>query len=250
MTQEENIFFAKRNLVDSIWKSANLEGINITFPETQMIISGFSVGGKTIEEITIITNLKRAWEYLFATINDEVNLDYLQDIHRLVGRDVVLNFGFLRTTNVKISGTNYAPVLPVDYEVRAKIDEILSSDNKLDVALDMMLYIARSQLFFDGNKRTAMLTANKILIQNGLGILSVSKDNMIEFFTKLVKFYETNDSQEIKVFCKEKCIETLKFQDNGHENKNKQSSCVSKNTNKFLIQSTKFTQMGRGSASL
>ncbi len=41
MTQEENIFFAKRNLVDTIWKSANLEGVNVTFPETQMIIDGF-----------------------------------------------------------------------------------------------------------------------------------------------------------------------------------------------------------------
>lgn len=119
------------------------------------------MGGKTIEEITIITNLKRAWEYLFVTINDEVNLGYLQDIYRLVGRDIVLNSGFLRTANVKISGTSYAPILPVNYEVKAKINEISSKDNKLDVALDMMLYIARSQLFFDGNKRTAMLRANK-----------------------------------------------------------------------------------------
>lgn len=77
----------------------------------------------------------------------------------------------------------------------------------------MMLYIARSQLFFDGNKRTAMLRANKILIQNRLGILWVSKDNMTLFFTKLVKFYETAKSQEIKAFCKEKCIERFKNSD-------------------------------------
>lgn len=37
LTQEQNIFLAKRNIVDSIWKSANLEGITITFPETQVI---------------------------------------------------------------------------------------------------------------------------------------------------------------------------------------------------------------------
>ncbi|EAK5214979.1 cell filamentation protein Fic, partial [Campylobacter jejuni] len=40
LTLEENIFLAKRNLVDIIWKSANLEGVNVTFPETQMIIDG------------------------------------------------------------------------------------------------------------------------------------------------------------------------------------------------------------------
>lgn len=49
MTQEANIFFAKRNLADSIHKSAILEEVDITFAQTQMIINGFSVGGKTIE---------------------------------------------------------------------------------------------------------------------------------------------------------------------------------------------------------
>ena len=37
MTREQNIFLAKRNIVDYIYKSANLEGINVTFPETQAI---------------------------------------------------------------------------------------------------------------------------------------------------------------------------------------------------------------------
>lgn len=68
MTQEENIFLAKRNLVDTIWKSANLEGVNVTFPETQMIIDGFSIANKSIDDLTVILNLKRAWQYLFETI--------------------------------------------------------------------------------------------------------------------------------------------------------------------------------------
>lgn len=209
MTQEDNIFFAKRNLVDSIWKSANLEGINVTFPETQMIIDGFSVGNKTIEDLTIILNLKRAWEYLFATINDKINLSYIQDIHRLVGRDIVQRSGFLRTANVRISGTDYIPKLPIDYEVKSNIDKILNNDNKKDMALDLMLYLMRNQLFFDGNKRTAMLIANKILIENGEGIFSVKQQDMQEFFTKLIKFYETNNSTEVKKFCKSNCIEII-----------------------------------------
>lgn len=48
MTREENVFWAKRNLVDYIWKSANLEGIAVTFPETQTIYEGISVQGKSI----------------------------------------------------------------------------------------------------------------------------------------------------------------------------------------------------------
>ena len=57
MTLEQNLFLAKRNLVDTIWKQANLEGVNITFPETQMIIDGFSVANSTIEDLTIVLNL-------------------------------------------------------------------------------------------------------------------------------------------------------------------------------------------------
>lgn len=209
MTQEENIFFAKRNLVDTIWKSANLEGVNVTFPETQMIIDGFSVANKTIEDLTIILNLKRAWQYLFDIINEEVNLGCIQDFNRLVGRDLVYKSGFLRTANIRLSGTDYRPNLPIDYEVKSSINKILKNDDKEDIALDLMLYIMRSQLFFDGNKRTAMLVANKILIENGLGIFAVRQQNMNEFFTKLVKFYESGNSDEIKLFCKKECVETM-----------------------------------------
>ncbi|WP_193551076.1 Fic family protein [Campylobacter jejuni] len=219
LTLEENIFLAKRNLVDIIWKSANLEGVNVTFPETQMIIDGFSVPDKTIQDLTIILNLKRAWNYLFDTINEKVSLSLIQDFNRIVGRDLVHKSGFLRTADVKISGTNFKPKLPIDYEVSKNIETILKNENKKEVALDLMLYLMRSQLFFDGNKRTSMLIANKILIENGFGILAIAKNDMNEFFTHLVKFYETNNNYEIKQFCKENCIETMIFHNDEEKNK-------------------------------
>lgn len=209
MTLEENVFFAKRNLVDSIWKSANLEGIAVTFPETQMIVDGLSIANKTLDEITAIVNLKKAWEYLFATINEPINLSLIQDFNRIVGRDIVNRAGFLRNADVRISGTNYKPKLPIDYEVKENVNDILRGKNKQEVALDLMLYLMRSQLFFDGNKRTSMLIANKIFIENGLGILSVAKENIHEFLTMLVEFYESNDGMKIKSFCKKHCVETM-----------------------------------------
>ncbi|WP_193551312.1 Fic family protein [Campylobacter jejuni] len=219
LTLEENIFLAKRNLVDIIWKSANLEGVNVTFPETQMIIDGFSVPDKTIQDLTIILNLKRAWNYLFDTINEKVSLSLIQDFNRIVDRDLVHKSGFLRTADVKISGTNFKLKLPIDYEVSENIETILKNENKKEVALDLMLYLMRSQLFFDGNKRTSMLIANKILIENGFGILAIAKNDMNEFFAHLVKFYETNNNYEIKQFCKENCIETMVFHNDEEKNK-------------------------------
>ena len=61
LTQEQNIFIAKRNIVDYIYQSANLEGIHVTFPETQAIFDGVGVEGVKVEDIIKINNLKRAW---------------------------------------------------------------------------------------------------------------------------------------------------------------------------------------------
>ncbi|WP_186820407.1 MULTISPECIES: Fic family protein [unclassified Campylobacter] len=184
-----------------------------------MIIDGFSVPDKTIQDLTIILNLKRAWNYLFDTINEKVSLSLIQEFNRIVGRDLVHKSGFLRTADVKISGTNFKPKLPIDYEVSENIETILKNENKKEVALDLMLYLMRSQLFFDGNKRTSMLIANKILIENGFGILAIAKNDMNEFFAHLVKFYETNNNYEIKQFCKENCIETMVFHNDEEKNK-------------------------------
>ena len=57
MTVEDNILWAKRNLIDSIWKSANREGIAVTYPDTQVICEGMSVAGYSIEEINAVHDL-------------------------------------------------------------------------------------------------------------------------------------------------------------------------------------------------
>ncbi len=61
LTREQNIFVAKRNIVDYIWKSANLEGIAVTYSETQAIYDGEIVNGLTVDKIIAINNLKYAW---------------------------------------------------------------------------------------------------------------------------------------------------------------------------------------------
>ena len=69
----------------------------------------------------------------------------------------------------------------------------------------------RRQMFIDGNKRVAMLFANKIMINNGCGILSISQDNQPTFFEKLIKFYETGDNSDLKQWIYDKCIDGLNF---------------------------------------
>lgn len=69
-----------------------------------------------------------------------------------------------------------------------------------------MLFGMRSQLFWDGNKRTSLISANKILIQNGKGILMVQDKNLKEFSQLLTQYYDINQSEKIEEFLYNHCI--------------------------------------------
>ena len=69
-----------------------------------------------------------------------------------------------------------------------------------------MLYGARSQLFWDGNKRTSMIIANKVMIETGAGIITVPEKHIIEFNKHLTDFYNTNDDTNIVEFIYNNCI--------------------------------------------
>lgn len=97
LTREENVFLAKRNLVDTIWRSARLEGIACTYPETATILEGVSVAGLSIEAISVIRNLHTAWGYVLSTLERQVDLGVICTINALIGADnVVPSAGCIR----------------------------------------------------------------------------------------------------------------------------------------------------------
>lgn len=212
MTQAENIFWAKRNLVDYIWKSANLEGIGVTFPETQTIVEGISVQGKSIDDINSIVQLKHGWQMVFDTIQAPMNLGYIKKLHLIIGKMTIINSGSLRMDDVRIAGSSYIPPIPVKDKVEKQINRIISSDiGWTEKALDLMLYLTKVQLFYDGNKRIAMLAANKLLVQHGCGIVSVSQDRLEKFFTLLVSYYEDDTkAEDLKEFLYNECLDGFK----------------------------------------
>ena len=212
MTQKENVFLAKRNIVDYIWKSANLEGIGVTYPDTQAIYNGMSISGYTIEDINAVNDLKYAWQFLLEHMNEKIDLAFIKKVHTLLGKYTVINAGILRQDEVRIGGTDWTPELPDENKAESEIQYILDSNTSpLDKALDMTLYLMRAQLFYDGNKRIAMLIGNKIMIENGQGILSVIQKDIKEFYKLLVSYYETNQNSELKQFLYDNCIDGMNF---------------------------------------
>lgn len=210
MTQEENIFYAKRNLVDSIWKEARLEGLPFTFPETQTIVEGMHLAGKKNDDIIKVRNLKHGWEFLFDSIDYPLDFRYIKQMNHEIGKEgVVLNAGMLRNMDVSIGGTDWKPGIPEEEMVIGELEEILSMHCTTDKAITLMLYLMRSQLFADGNKRTAQLCANQIMIQSGRGIIAVPVNELQDFTELLIEYYVTNRMTDIKKFIYDKCIDGL-----------------------------------------
>lgn len=202
LTREQNIFIAKRNIVDYIWKSANLEGIGVTYPETQAIYDGGVVNGLTVDNIIAINNLKYAWQFILEQEGIEYDYKALCQIHKLTCDKLVLDqeLGRIRTTPVSIGGTSWKPMFPIESQIKEELEQLLNQPekSKTEIAIEIMLWVMRRQMFIDGNKRVAMLFANKIMIDNGCGIITIAQDLQATFYEKLIKFYESGDNSDLK----------------------------------------------------
>jgi Fic family protein len=212
MTREDNIFVAKRNIVDYIWKSAKLEGLNVTFPETYAIYEQAKLKDIDVDTVMKIINLKQGWRLLLNTLGKPLDLPYICALHYEVARGEALEWGKLRAGRVGIAGTNYVPPIPKEETVKAELADILTIKSPTERAIALMLWGMKSQLFWDGNKRTSMLAANKVMIENGCGILSVPNELILEFNSVLSDYYTNDTFEAAKCFVYENCIDGMDFE--------------------------------------
>ena len=94
---------------------------------------------------------------------------------------------------------------------KEELAELLNQEDKTktEIAIEVMLWIMRRQMFIDGNKRVGMLFANKIMIDNGCGIITIAQADQPTFFEKLIKFYETGDNTDLKQWIYETSIDGI-----------------------------------------
>ena len=208
MTKEKNIMYAKSKLQDNIYKSAKLEGINLSIKDVIDLLNNINNVNLSIMDTLKLKGLKDAWEFVLNTIDDNLTIDYIKKIHfEICKGQGITPLGEFRDKGVGITGTSYRPKLPSECDYEKELNEIMNIPEKLDRCITLFLWIQRSQMFLDGNKRVANLVANKEMIKNGMGIIAVPVEKIGEYFTKLIKFYETNDYTEIKEWIYNNCID-------------------------------------------
>ena len=157
---EQNIDFAKRHLVDTIYKQAILEGVATTFANTESIIEGGKVNNMTSEDIMKIVNLKHAWEFILNknVILSDTNFALLCEINKMVEEGFYYSAGKVRNVPVTIGGTTWKPDLPIETVIKEELERIFNSKmDDVGRAIELLLYTMKKQVFIDGNKRTSVI---------------------------------------------------------------------------------------------
>lgn len=203
---ELNRAVAYRNLVDSIYKQARLEGVATTFSDTETIVNGGLVNGMTADDVSKVINLKHAWEFILnkGVLQYPSNFAVLCQINALVEDGFSITAGRLRTVPVTIGGSSYLPPLPIESQIKEQLSEILAETDTVKKAIRALLFVMKKQIFLDGNKRTAVIFANHILIKGGKGLIVIPAEDVEEYKKLLVKYYEEDDETAITSFLMKK----------------------------------------------
>ena len=211
LTPEQSLFLAKKKWDENVYCGMKMENRAVTFPQTQTILNGVNVPNVQLDDIQAILNMRDAWKFLLSTINEEVTFGYWCKLNEYIARNEALEWGKLRTGSVGISGTDYEPPIPNKEKTIEELKNILSTSNAsaTDKALEAFVWGTRGQFFWDGNKRTSLVLANKILVSSGSGIMTITDKYMEQFNTILLSYYNTGKSEELKQFLYENAIQGM-----------------------------------------
>ena len=211
LTPEQSLFLAKKKWDENVYCGMKMENRAVTFPQTQTILNGVNVPNVQLDDIQAILNMRDAWKFLLSTINEEVTFGYWCKLNEYIARNEALEWGKLRTGSVGISGTDYEPPIPNKEKTIEELENILSvSDaSATDKALEAFVWGTRGQFFWDGNKRTSLVLANKILVSSGSGIMTITDKYMEQFNVLLLNYYNTGKSKELKQFLYENAIQGI-----------------------------------------
>ena len=200
-----NLDFARSNMKKIIYDQAVLEGVGTTFPDTEAIIDNGIAKNVKVEDVQKIINLKHAWQFILDKDVIQAPSDYYlaSYIARLVNEGLLAipDGGRIRGVPVTIGGSSYIPPIPFEDKVKQDIRDLLECKlDDIDKAIELCLYVMKTQIYNDGNKRTAVIYANHYLISKGQGLLVIDYSKVDNFKKNLVNYYEDKDLVSIKLF--------------------------------------------------
>ena len=210
LSKEQSLFLAKKKWDENVYCGMRMENRAVTFPQTKTILNGINVPNVQLDDIQAILNMRDAWRYMLGTIDEPVTLGYMCKLNEFIARNEALAWGTLRSGIVGISGTDYEPPIPTADSAESELQNIINADTTAtEKALNVFAWGARGQLFWDGNKRTSLTLANKILISSGAGMLTITDKHMEHFNSLLLDYYNTGNPEPLKRFMYDNAIQGI-----------------------------------------
>ncbi|MDT2641096.1 Fic family protein [Enterococcus dongliensis] len=216
LSRKESVYLLKKNIVELVYNAGKFEGLNTTLLQTEEIIKYNRANNVAVDDVLTVVNLKKGFEMLLNDVQEPL-LETSKRINRIVAAEDALFPGEIRTGGVEVSTVQgrYVPPMLTEAEVKNQYDKIMNQDiSETEKALRLFLFISKNQIFWDGNKRTALLTANQIMFSQGLGLLSVPESVFAKFNELLSMYYNSNQSSnesKILSFMHEECIYGIRY---------------------------------------
>lgn len=185
-----------------VWDSATLEGYDFTYPEVLTMLSGYSVGGHRISDVEEVRGIGKGWVRTLEAVKNEENItkSLICDINRELSGSFSIEPGVFRTdSSVNGGGTVRTPEGTYSAPQQG-LDELWESfqfNDPLEQALLRFPFMALAQFFFDGNKRTSMMTLNVDLVQMGYSPITVPGTRTHEWNVALTELFMRLDAQPI-----------------------------------------------------
>lgn len=189
--------------IDLSWKSSQIEGNTYSLLETERLLKEkLTASGKTMEEAVMLLNHKDALDFILDVPDylKDLSVHRIEEIHSILTKEMGVDHG-IRHRRVGITGTNYSP-LDNEFQIREALEDtvrlINSKDNVFDKALLALVLLSYIQAFTDGNKRTARIVSNGILIAHGFCPISFRTVDSVDYKKAMLMFYEQNNIAAFK----------------------------------------------------
>jgi len=203
--REKALMLARREVAAFVCDAVNLEGLPFTLPEVQTLLDGITVGGHKVSDQQIVLNQGKAWESLFASLREHgfaVSRAYACALHAIAAKEEVLTWGAFRCGGVTIAGTDWLPPkhteLPRLFERMVQEADVL--EDIYDRAIFVFLEMARTQFFYDVNKRMGRFMMNGLLLDAGYPAINLPARHKLEFNRLMLNFYATGDQAPMNAF--------------------------------------------------
>lgn len=194
LTSTANRTLAQSQLACLVQNNAYFEDVHATIADVNAVLAGRQ-SQLSPTDTAVITQILKGWQLIIAHTGS-LDLRFERKLNSVVALHDALVPGEIRTGSVSVAlpnQTTYFPAAVDETSAAAHLSKLLSRPQSItERALRLLYHNMRTQLFWDGNKRTAILAANYLMLSHGAGLINVPLNQWSTWMTLIGDYYQTN----------------------------------------------------------